>query len=130
MSRRPDLHARLDVIAWATIHSRPIPTSDPVPPRNFAELGQAEGPEFAEAVAAFLERFYSYRSRCGEKFFEVEPPLTLRPEYRAFLAAMTEFLCHEFHIAIPEWNEKLEYFLTKECSTDGSDRCYDQGAKS
>jgi hypothetical protein len=109
-----DRHARLDAIAWATIHSRPIPKSDPVPPRNFAELGQAEGPEFSEAVDTFLERFYSYRSRWGEKFFEVEPPLSFTPEYRAFLAAMTEFLCHEFNLPVPEWTENLEYFLGEE----------------
>jgi hypothetical protein len=109
-----DHHARLDAIAWDTIHSRPTPKSDPVPPRNFAELGQGEGPEFAEAVDTFLERFYSYRSRCGEKFFEVEPPLSLRSEYRAFLAGMTEFLCHEFKLRVPDWTEKQEYFLTEE----------------
>jgi hypothetical protein len=110
-----DHHAHLDAIAWRTIHERPLPKSDPVPPRNFAELRQGEGPEFAEAVDTFLERFYSHRSRCGEKFFEVEPPLSLRSEYRAFLAGMTEFLCHEFKLPVPQWTEKKnEYFLKTE----------------
>lgn len=68
--------------------------------------------EFAEALDGFLERFYSWR--CAS-FFEHEPPEALRPEYRAFLAALAEFLCRKYGLPVPEWTEKKpEYFLAVE----------------
>jgi len=47
-------------------------------------------------------------------FFAVEPPASLPTKERAFLAAMTEFLCHEFDLPVPAWTEKPEYFLAEE----------------
>lgn len=110
MAGRNDPHARLDSIAWQTILDRP--QHEPVsPPRNFGEIPPSDGPEFSAWVTAFLERFYSYRR---ESFFEQEPPPTFRPEYRAFLAAMAEFLCKKYDLPIPGWAEKSEFFLAGE----------------
>jgi hypothetical protein len=104
-------HAHLDALAWQTILDRP--QHEPVsPPRNFAELSPCEGVEFSEALGAFLERFYSWRRA---SFFEHEPPLSFAPRYRAFLAALAEFLCTKYDLPVPDWTEKRpDYFLTKE----------------
>lgn len=107
---RSDPHSRLDRIAWQTILDRP--QHEPVgSPRNFAELRPCEGVAFAEALDGFLERFYSWRR---PSFFEFEPPTSFKPEYRAFLAAMTEFLCRKYGLPVPKWTEASVYFLAEE----------------
>jgi hypothetical protein len=66
---------------------------------------------FAEAVDGFLGNFYSWRRA---SFFEFEPPVSFNPKWRAFLAAMAEFLCRKYDLPIPAWTEKPEYFLDVE----------------
>jgi hypothetical protein len=106
----PDPHAHQDAIAWQTILDRP--QHEPVgPPRNFAELRVCEGVEFAEVLDGFLENFYSWRRA---SFFEHEPPTTFRPEYRAFLAALAEFLCTRYGLPVPPWTSKSAHVLNKE----------------
>src|SRR5579872_3374333 len=91
--RHPDAHARLDAIAWRTIHDRPRPKGEPPLPRDFAELRPCEGPEFAEMLSGFLNRFYTWKH---PEAVAVEPSPGFSAEYRAFLAAVAELLCHEF----------------------------------
>jgi hypothetical protein len=111
VTRHPDPHAHLDAIAWRTIHDRSRPKGQPTPPRNFGELPPCEGPEFSEVLNNFLDRFYTWKL---PEFLEVEPSVEFAPQYRAFLAAVAEFLCHEFAIPVPDWVAKPEFCLEKE----------------
>ncbi|MFP5228083.1 MAG: hypothetical protein ACLGXA_10665 [Acidobacteriota bacterium] len=109
--QHPNPHARLDAIAWRTIHDRKRPRGVPTPPRNFGELPPCEGPEFSESLNAFLDRFYWWKR---PEALQIEPPLGFAPEYRAFLAAVAEFLCHEFTIQVPAWVAEPGYCLKVE----------------
>jgi hypothetical protein len=111
LKHRRDPQARLDAIAWRTIHDRRRPKGEPTPPRNFSELRPCEGPEFSEMLNGFLDRFYWWKR---PEALEFEPPLGFAPEYRAFLAAVAEFLCHEFNIPAPAWIAKPNYCLIVE----------------
>lgn len=121
--RRPNfaaIHARMDAVAWKAIHERKVPVRKHSGlamsgrPANFQELVDAvkkRGQDYGFALSHFLDEFYLFRS--GD-FFDIEPPTSLPAKERAFLAAMTAFLCHEFDLPFPAWTEKPEYFLEEE----------------
>jgi len=114
------IHARNDALAWEAIHSRKVPVNKHAGlamsgrPANFQELADAvetSGQDYGFALSHFLDEFYLFR--CAD-FFDIEPPTSLPAKERAFLAAMTEFLCHEFELPVPARTEKAEYFLEEE----------------
>lgn len=120
--RRPNfekIHARNDALVWKAIRSRPIPKHSRIGlvhsgrPGNFEELGRAvaEGQKYGYAFAHFLDEFYLFRQ---PSFFEREPPSEFDPHRRAFLAAVAEYLSHQFDWEPPDWTNKPEYFLTEE----------------
>jgi hypothetical protein len=113
------VHARNDARAWAAIHERPIPTDAHCGlalsgrPANYAELQQAveSGQDLGFAFSHFLDEFYLFRNA---SFFAVEPPPFFGFRLRAFLAAVAEFLCHEFSLDVPAWVDQPEYALSEE----------------
>lgn len=111
VTRHPDPHAHLDAIAWRTAHDRPRPKGEPNHPRNFGDLQPCQGPEFSEMLSGFLNHFYWWKR---PEFLEVEPSSDFAPQYRAFLAAVAEFLSHEFAMPVPDWVAKPAYYLDVE----------------
>ncbi len=113
------IHARNDAVAWKAIHTRNAPREEERGlkvsgrPANYVELAEAvrAGQDRSFAFAHFLDEFYLFRQ---PSFFALEPPEEFPAKYRAFLAAVAEYLSHEFYLPVPEWSEKPEYFLAEE----------------
>lgn len=111
--------ARLDEVAWETLHARPKPASPPLGlakgsrPANYSELGDliASGVDFEIAWGEFLHEFFRYRA---PSFFAYPSPGNISPEYRALLAGVAEFLSKEFELPVPIWVFGPEYYLDHE----------------
>jgi hypothetical protein len=138
MSRRrlnfAAIRLRNDALAWRAIHARDYPQTEPRGlkrsgrPANYPELGEAiaVGQDRSYAFAHFLDEFYLFRRA---SFFAAEPPKESPVKYRVFLAAVAEYLSHEFGLPVPEWTEKPEYFLSEEWDWVADDASFPEALK-
>ncbi len=111
---------KFDDMAWAQIHARPVPKGVLAEhyglkisgrPASFPELEQMiqQKDDFVLAFCMFLDEFYLFRRA---EFFATEPTVFFDAKTRAWLAGVVEYLCHRFGLAVPEWVEKPEFFLS------------------
>jgi hypothetical protein len=110
---------KFDKMAWEAIFRRRRPPAGSN--KGLARSGRSADYQELEVAAKelglqhafleFLDEFYDYRTA---DFFEKEPSQFFSPTYRAFLAGVAEFFCHQFSLTVPEWTEKPEYFLPEE----------------
>lgn len=109
----------IDAIAWKVLEEK-VPCAGPPPgypasprPANFAELGQMieDTGDLEHCWGGFLHNFYLYKS---ESFFAVPPPSSFKPEHRAWLAGVAEYLSLRFGLPVPAWTEEPEFFLSEE----------------
>lgn len=110
---------KFDQIAWEQIKERKprpwLPGWQRVTqgrPRSFAEFEQflQTSSHFDMVFDSFLDEFYFYKVA---DFFAHEPPTSLSPQQRAWLAATADFLSSEFELPHPAWVDKPEYTLSE-----------------
>lgn len=110
--------SELDALAWKIIEDAPVQQGNPVGyaasgrPANFEELvamTEHTG-DFERSWSEFLHEFYRFKAA---SFFAVAPPASFKPERRAWLAGVAEYLSQRFSLLPPAWLSGEEFFLAE-----------------
>lgn len=63
-------------------------------------------------IPNFIDDFTRLRDREQKLALVSEPPIAIKSVYlEAYLAAMTEYLCHRDGLPVPGWTQEKRYFL-------------------